>query len=232
MVWTDLEPVNATEPLPSLPPPAVPSYRVVLFFDEVDCDVCLDQETQFIKTLAAEVGDAHTMIVLEAANRRYLASYVRVNGLTHPVYYDSADAFAAVAPKGLFWSLRVVDTVHDGLRVRQDVFEPPAHARSTGAMVTVVDGDGIGYAATPDLSAAGLARAGETARAWARRTAALNLLHGAQYPRPQGQWTHLANDPKPWLSVSLAERIELLHEASRSVKAAAPRLGGDPVLVD
>ena len=55
------------------------------------------------------------------------------------------------------------------LEVRQGVAEPCALSLGRGAMVTLVRGSGVGYAATSDLSDTGLAAA-------ARRTATAATL--------------------------------------------------------
>ncbi|MBM4363127.1 MAG: TldD/PmbA family protein [Deltaproteobacteria bacterium] len=80
---------------------------------------------------------------------------------------DVPSRFRALCPAVDFASLRVVEEVSERVAVRQDVPEPPESSRDAGAMVTVVQGDGIGHAATADLSNGGLLRALERARAWA-----------------------------------------------------------------
>ena len=84
--------------------------------------------------------------------------------------------FAERAPAVDFWSLRVAETRRQDLCVRKGVVEPPAAISSLGAMVTVADGGGIGYAATCDLGSRGLAEAGEQARDWARRSGGCALI--------------------------------------------------------
>jgi predicted Zn-dependent protease len=68
-----------------------------------------------------------------------------------------------------FWSLRIVDERVDDHVVRNDVVQPLATSRDRGAMLTAWCGRGAGYAATADLSPAGLqaalSRASERARA-------------------------------------------------------------------
>ena len=75
--------------------------------------------------------------------------------------------FRAIAPAVDFCSLRYVEESSEQLTVRQDVAEPPQLATDRGAMVTVIDKGGLGYAATSDLTTAGL-RGGGGARAAAR----------------------------------------------------------------
>ena len=54
------------------------------------------------------------------------------------------------------WTLRLVAETTDHLEVRQGVVEPSLIGCSLGAMITVVEGAGSGYAATSDLSPSGL----------------------------------------------------------------------------
>ena len=63
--------------------------------------------------------------------------------------------FRAIVPAVDFCSLRFVEESSESLTVRQDVAEPPQLATDRGAMVTVIDKDGIGYAAPSDLTQAG-----------------------------------------------------------------------------
>ena len=53
-----------------------------------------------------------------------------------------------------FWSLRYVDERARYVCVRQDVAEAPSLEQDCGAMLTVYDAGGYGYAATADLSVA------------------------------------------------------------------------------
>jgi predicted Zn-dependent protease len=55
--------------------------------------------------------------------------------------------FRRIAPAADQCTLRVVDEQQERITVRQGVAEPPRRQLDCGAMITVVDGDGIGYAA-------------------------------------------------------------------------------------
>ncbi|MGI4848188.1 MAG: TldD/PmbA family protein [Janthinobacterium lividum] len=79
--------------------------------------------------------------------------------------------FKSVAPAVDFCSLRLVDERSETLAVRQNVLQPVDSFIDRGAMVTVVDKGGYGYAATSDLSAAGLREAASRARDWATKSA-------------------------------------------------------------
>jgi predicted Zn-dependent protease len=72
--------------------------------------------------------------------------------------------FLAAAPAVDFCALRFVEESSELLSVRQNVPEPPKLSIDRGAMVTVIERGGLGYAATSDLSASGLRDALDRAR--------------------------------------------------------------------
>jgi predicted Zn-dependent protease len=84
---------------------------------------------------------------------------------------DLESRFREALPAVEFATLRYVEEREEQLAVRRGVVQPVESSLDAGAMLTVIDGGGIGYAATPDLSVAGLRRAAEQARTWAVRTA-------------------------------------------------------------
>ena len=90
--------------------------------------------------------------------------------------------FQQALPKSGFCSLRAEHERNEIIRVRQNVLQPIQHlARTIGAMVTVMDGGGLGYAATSDLSPDGLKGAVTRSQEWAKATAGrsgLRLLEG------------------------------------------------------
>src|SRR5262245_4943111 len=75
--------------------------------------------------------------------------------------------FRKLAPAADYVGLRVVEEVSEQVSVRKDVPEPSPTVRDRGAMVTIVDGDAIGYAATSDLTDSGLRQALARAGQWA-----------------------------------------------------------------
>ena len=139
-------------------------------------------------------------------------------------------------PKAGYCSFRLVREKKESLSVRRDVLQPVASSENLGAMVTVVQGGGMGYGATCDLTKKGLARAVEDAAAWARVCA----RHGAVdysrivFPRSQGEYetpTQVA-----WSEVPLREKVELPHWInggvyvfSRDIESSLPELGDHEV---
>lgn len=65
--------------------------RLVLAIDEISCNSCREAETQFALTLAGAMDFLH--IVVRADNQRYVRSYMRLNGIDRPVYFDRESAF-------------------------------------------------------------------------------------------------------------------------------------------
>ncbi len=84
--------------------------------------------------------------------------------------------FREAAPQAEFATLRFLSERSEQIRVRQNVVQPVTTADDTGAMVTVFDKGGMGYAATSDLSTAGLREAGKRALEWAHRTAGRSVV--------------------------------------------------------
>ena len=123
-----------------------------------------------------------------------------------------------------FWSLRFVRETCDSFAVRKNVSLPFAVATDVGVMATVYANGGYGYAATADLSPAGLRAALERAAEWARATAPRALMDASALPRPapRGDYASPQVDaPMP----SPREWFELLQGESRAA-------GIDPRIVD
>ena len=127
-------------------------------------------------------------------------------------------AWAAHKPSADFASLRVVRSQSDEVTVRQGVVEPPSFGEDRGAMVTVIDGGGLGYAATADLSPGGIAAAVERAQQWAQRTAPRSVVDYSSIAlgHPVGDYrTPVRDEPA---AMGLAERIDLVREQAARLK--------------
>jgi predicted Zn-dependent protease len=136
-----------------------------------------------------------------------------------------AAGFRRVAGGADFCSLRVVDEASDFLCVRQDVAEPAQARHDFGAMVTVIDGDGIGYAASSDVSEAGLAAAVTRAGEWARLARGCSVFAGVA-PRPGA--APARHHPPPaarTAPLSKAQTFDLLRRESTACRI-------DPRIVD
>ncbi|HSV17347.1 MAG TPA: TldD/PmbA family protein [Casimicrobiaceae bacterium] len=146
-----------------------------------------------------------------------------------------------------FWSLRFVRETCDSYAVRKNVPLPFSVASDTGVMATVYANGGYGYAATADLSPAGLRAALERALQWAQATAPRALFDAATLPRPapQGSYASPGIDaplpsPREWFEMLTAQSREAALDArivdwevSCDVRTATHRLvtseGGDVV---
>jgi len=129
-----------------------------------------------------------------------------------------AARFKDTLPAVDFCSLRLVREHSQELSVRQGVVQPVRNQDDLGGMVTVHHQGGTGYAATGDLSAAGLQRAVQTAQDWARRTADLAItdFSAIDMPHPQGEYETPVQTS--WDSWSLGERLGLLRETASKLK--------------
>jgi predicted Zn-dependent protease len=118
--------------------------------------------------------------------------------------------FRRLAPAVDFCSLRIVDETSEFLGVRQDVLQPLAGSVDRGAMVTVIERGGYGYAATSDLSASGLREAIARARDWALTSAGRSVIDysALTLPRPVGRYAGPASASPP--RQSRRELIDLL----------------------
>ena len=128
-----------------------------------------------------------------------------------------AQRFRRLAPAGLdHASLRVVEEHSNITRVRQDVVEPAARSIDRGAMVTALAGDGIGYAATSDLSDAGLRAAIDRAVQWARLARGRSVFDRAPIlPKAAGRYASATARP---LQLNTADRLDLLMRESKACR--------------
>ncbi|KIY38938.1 peptidase C69 [Pseudomonas sp. 10-1B] len=124
--------------------------------------------------------------------------------------------FAALRSTAELFSLRHVKQSHQALSVRRNVAEPPFFSQDEGAMLTVRVNGVEAYAATADLSQAGLQRALEQAEALARQIARHSLLDLRDQPVTNARHDHISpnfHQPVP----SLADCLGLLATESASV---------------
>ena len=126
--------------------------------------------------------------------------------------------FSAIAPKADFCSLRLVSERDESISVRQNILQPVSASHDVGGMITIIDRGGMGYAATCDMTEAGLRDAVERAKTWAHCSADRALVDYAAvaYPVSVGEYTSPTN--KPWDSVPLAKKIDLLQSACEQLK--------------
>lgn len=131
---------------------------------------------------------------------------------------EIAQRFADIAPAVDRWSIRIVEEHAQDISVRQDVLEPLENQETRGALVQVSKGTGTGYAATSDLSSAGLRAAAAEALRWAEATAAASLVDPAILPAVTAQAEYRRPPARPWEDLSLEDRIGLLMDACAAMK--------------
>jgi predicted Zn-dependent protease len=141
-----------------------------------------------------------------------------MNGAGWQPLQEVARRFRTLAPSVGDWSLRLVDHRAETLSVRRGIVEPVQLVRDSGAMITVVEGRGVGYGATPDLSPAGLREAAARALTMARETAALQLFDPAQLARIEGRGSYRSPVQRPWDSLSTGAKLDWLRELALRLK--------------
>jgi predicted Zn-dependent protease len=129
-----------------------------------------------------------------------------------------AQSFTNIAPDVDFWTLRLTDEKRETISVRQGVMQPVYNQQARGALLTVVIGDGCGYAATSDLSTSGLKIAARQASEWAKQSAGTGLLKSSDYPRPANKAQYETPVKHDWDSLPLDEKITLLQDANKALK--------------
>ncbi len=123
------------------------------------------------------------------------------------------------APAGVdHWAVRGVSERSQRLLVRQDIAQSPAVLRDDGAMVTVIAGGGLGYAATSDTSVASLKAAFARAKELAQATAGHTVFDTNQLrmPQPQGRYDSVV--AKDSAHMSLPDKIDLLRAVSSATR--------------
>jgi predicted Zn-dependent protease len=117
-----------------------------------------------------------------------------------------------------FCAIRYVEEDSEHLSVRQSVIEPISRRLDRGAMITVMHRGGYGYAATADLSPAGLRAAFDRARAWAAATAGRAVFDYSQVAlaHPTGHYAGPGTEGDlDWQRKSLLDLLMAESEACR-----------------
>jgi predicted Zn-dependent protease len=127
-----------------------------------------------------------------------------------------AQAARTLKSEADFWSLRIVDETIDDHEVRNDVAQPLRTVRDRGAMLIAYAGAGAGYAATANLSAAGLQAALDIATARARASSALSLIDHREIERPAASGRYVS----PNAGHALPSRRDWLDRLARECAAA------------
>ncbi len=132
--------------------------------------------------------------------------------------WTAARQFQTRVPEIDSWSLRLVHERSQILSVRQNVIQPIDNRSTNGAHITVVNRGGAAYAATGDLSPAGLLKALETARSWASRTTHRGLVSTETIPHLRSTGSFHSPVEISWDSIPLAEKLNFVHDAGKRLK--------------
>ncbi|WP_019140265.1 TldD/PmbA family protein [Noviherbaspirillum massiliense] len=132
--------------------------------------------------------------------------------------------FRKLVPAVDFCSLRLVEETSEHITVRQDVLQPLSTGVDRGAMIVVMHNGGYGYAATGNLSEAGLKEAIARARAWAEASAGRSVVDYSRIalPWPDGSY---ASPAAVAPGAARKELIDLLMRESQACRI-------DPRIVD
>src|SRR6266852_8719292 len=128
------------------------------------------------------------------------------------------ERFRHLAPQGDFCSLRFVRERSEVLAVRQNVVQPMQTSEDSGAMLTVYAGDGMGYAATGDVSLSGLQRATEQARGWAMQSAGRSVVDFSKMRTTPPTGAYATHELVPWRHTPLSDKIDLLRTECARLK--------------
>lgn len=131
---------------------------------------------------------------------------------------DIAARFAAVAPACDAWSIRVMRSRSESLSVTRGIVDPVSLGDDLGAMVTVQAKGGVGYAATSDISSAGLKAAGRAARAWAECVAGRMVASVDRKTTAPVKFDHEDRPRQSWDSLSRSAKIERLKSTADALK--------------
>src|SRR5262245_58017854 len=126
--------------------------------------------------------------------------------------------FRHLAPQGDFCSLRFVRERSEMVVVRQNIVQPMQTSEDSGAMLTVYAGDGMGYAATSDVSLSGLHYAAEQARGWALQSTGRSVVDFSKMRTAPPTGEYVTHELLPWRQTSLSDKIDLLRTECARLK--------------
>ena len=129
------------------------------------------------------------------------------------------ERFRTLAPAVEFCSLRLVQTHSEYLSVRQNILQPVSTSEDVGAMITIIDKGGLGYAATSDLTENGLRRAADHARAWAQHSAGQSVVDFSTVTLPPPSGGYTSPVLISWDTVPLSAKLDLLRSTCEKLKA-------------
>ena len=136
----------------------------------------------------------------------------------NPDFSSTIKLYQSIAPAVDYWSLRLVHTTTESLCVRQGYLQPPHTTISKGAFISIIKNNGIGYAATSDLSKSGLKLATSMATNWAELASENSLINSEDIPRVDYHGEYATPVSIEWDSTSLQDKLDLLQQSCESLK--------------
>jgi len=133
-------------------------------------------------------------------------------------FSNLVDEFKQVVPNVGFWSIRLVLDRVETIRVRENIVQPPQLFQRCGAHITLVDGNGYAYAATSELNRRGFSSAIDTALTTSHWVARHGLLTPDDIPRPSRSGRYQTPVQQTWMSISMADKIDMLAQANQALK--------------
>ncbi len=129
-----------------------------------------------------------------------------------------ASRFKKIAPVVDFWSLRIVNKQSQQISVRQDILQPLQNSNSAGVMLTIIIGDGIGYAATSDVTESGLKTAINKATDIANYSNSKLVFSASSMARPTKSGQYNTPVTSSWDSTTLKDKISMLQANCAALK--------------
>lgn len=117
-----------------------------------------------------------------------------------------------------FASIRIHQEEAQYLKVRRNNLESPKLSTSLGYMVTVIENGSFGYAASPDTSAKGIARAISRAREFVRACQGKYIIDYSSFAKAHPKGEFFSPVTIPWESTPLSSKIDLLKTLSNNLK--------------
>ncbi len=129
-----------------------------------------------------------------------------------------ASRFKKIAPADNFWSLRIVNEQSQQISVRQNIVQPLVNSSSAGVMLTIIIGNGIGYAATSDVTESGLKAALTKATDIAKYTHSKLVFKASDMARPTSSGNYATPVAEAWDSMNLKNKIDMLQANCAALK--------------
>ncbi len=116
-----------------------------------------------------------------------------------------------------FFTLRYVSETAEYLSVRQNIVEPIQQSLDRGVMISAYHQGSYGYAATSDISLAGLSKALDQASAWAIATNKYSAIDYKKLSFPDIRSSHVTPHDAT-RNIPLKEKLSLLHAVASACK--------------